>query len=778
MEVKNRLSRWTTLVTMSIVIMAGLTACEENSTSNPETPIEESDWNTIPTTGGVIEKGDITIVFPSGTFSEEARVAVTEVPANNVVGAEACSKFYHVILPATGTDKNFTISIKKEGTEGDVDMVAKMPGWNSHTGTFSDSSFYLDTYSSGEEVATSIPIMSSDGKEQPYFTIGLVEGHSTDNEEYVRTRASNKYQFEFKWDYSIYGKYKGTGYLKSMENILYVRIPKAFEVLENLKFELPSTKIKYVYKDLGETWGNWVTSKWSNIGYVELNAKRFLNYAKDSKNENLAGDIDKTLIHETSHAIQAICYDTRWFKFKQNIQEHFGDEWAMVSEAIGSWSEKFAGDKHLGDNSTRHAGSTNVKAFMREFIPHYWSGSTYQHHGYGMSVFIEYLSTKTGNDKIAELYKYQKDGLSWLDALKKFMTTHGIIFFTDNDYYTFASKVLKSELESEIKEGDISDDFDIDKDEEVAVKDTAFNYGVHVKHLDFRTQLLKNISKKSICLTENEKGTKTYIYCENKNAKRELILLGEIAYGKSFEIPIEDYCKAIGYSDVSEIGGRSLPMILVTTREKNHEYSNSFIDRFTYIFKITEQTASLSNISVTFEDADKTPVEISIIRFDYNSSAKGYVNSGLYSGDFIFSEPAEDTIKAVRNGNDVLVSATKAANLYDFIESEKTTISFTIKDYKNGTVGNVTDLNVSHQQKLTDKDDYEKLEIQATDVTLDHHYGIDSPPGKYFDAYILWGKNFKVTKYVDEMKSNGKMLRQTSDISKLQEINLRVELKK
>ena len=90
----------------SIILLAGLTACSssegdggENEMPKPEIPVNDNDWQTVPASGGTIEMEDITISFPSGTFSEDTKVAVSEAKASDVVGDNARSKFYQVILP-------------------------------------------------------------------------------------------------------------------------------------------------------------------------------------------------------------------------------------------------------------------------------------------------------------------------------------------------------------------------------------------------------------------------------------------------------------------------------------------------------------------------------------------------------------------------------------------------------------------------------------------------------------------------------------------------------
>ena len=64
------------------VLMTGLCACGKSEETvevpvtpekpTPEVPVNNDDWQTVSPAGGTVEKGDISISFPSGTFDKDA----------------------------------------------------------------------------------------------------------------------------------------------------------------------------------------------------------------------------------------------------------------------------------------------------------------------------------------------------------------------------------------------------------------------------------------------------------------------------------------------------------------------------------------------------------------------------------------------------------------------------------------------------------------------------------------------------------------------------------
>ena len=745
------------------ILLSGITACSSSKDEDrplvPDAKVEESDWQTVPTGGGTIEKGDITIKFPNGTFAEEAKIAVTKVDSTNLAGEYACSECYQIVLPATGTAKEITISFKCDESTENVDMLAKMPGWNSHTSQFSNYTFFLDSKASGKTISTTIPIMNSDGEEQPFFTIGLANSGTS----VADTRAGNSAKYDYKWDINIRRKYYQSGYDKSMENILDNRIPRAFDELQKLKFEFPNEAIKFVFRDLGETWGNWVSTKWSKVGYIELNAKRVLDLAQNTS-KDLMGDLDQTIIHETTHGLQAMVYDPRWFQTKRNIQETFGDEWAMASEAIGSWVEKMVGNHHLGANSTSKEGKDNVKSFMTEFTPHYWSGNTYLHHGYGMALLIEYLASKSSNEQIVELYQYQKQGLSWKEALKEFMSAHNIKFFDNDNYYAFAMKVLNGELEDLVNYTTICNY--VRYNNKVTFKDTLFNYGIRVNAVDIGSSTLKLYDKSTIRITQEMEGTKNKVYYDDKNGK--LVLLGEVTKETPFEISVNDYVRKLGYEDVVYLGDGQKSIYIVSTREKNYEYNNTFTNRLSYMFTITDETASRSEI--TFDLIDKNEEEnnteeedekiwniagLHVIysadtyyhRIEKSNSGKveekeyDYsIEEGFEMYDFEEGATVDCTTKKIgENGIHVNFKWSKNVKNGNEIEERNATVSFDLSDYigwdsKYGhSYGGITNLTLSYDRTYDSPWNRSEFHTSLSAVGIDYYsdtegfwYGTDN----------------------------------------------------
>ena len=615
---KTKPNGWMLRLLSALFLISGLTACDstedtienEPNKPKPETPVADGDWQTVPATGGTITKDSISIIFPSGTFSEDTKVAISEVKASDVVGEEARSKFYQVVLPAIGTLKPFTIKLKCEGTTDDIDMIARMPGWNTETGVSALNNFHLKSSASGDYVSTTIPLMRSDGQEKPFFTIGLADGGIASGNETrgTTTSTSNPYKYRLRWNsLGLKLKYRILTLDKSIENLFYVNLPKAVKGLQDLNFEFPKEEIPFVFREIkGETWGNWITSKWSSIGEIELNVGYFSQLAQDITNTNLAKELQKTLVHESTHALQSMVYDPRWVYPLKNLNENLGEDWSSASEAIGSWSEKIIDGEHIGHNSTNKEGTDNVREFMKGFFPRYWTGTIYNHHGYGMGVFIEYLASKAGKNKIVELYNSQKEGKTFMDALKDFLSTHKISFFTAKDYYKFAFKAINREIEEYVDFMTIYNSYNVEeKDETYILRDTAFNYGVAVNEICLRKNYLKKNEKKALRLTENNDGVKTYVYYYDKNFK--LNQLGILTKGNPYTITIKQICKLKEVDDLNALGKGVDAFILVSTREKNYEYTNTLIDRLAYAFTLTEKTGVLSEIAIELSDISVEP---------------------------------------------------------------------------------------------------------------------------------------------------------------------------
>ena len=86
-------------------------------------PISDSDWQTVPATGGTIEKDDIALTFASGTFKTDAKVAITSVKKGEIGGQYEASPFYQISMPCTAA-KPVTVKFKSADKCDDVCVVA------------------------------------------------------------------------------------------------------------------------------------------------------------------------------------------------------------------------------------------------------------------------------------------------------------------------------------------------------------------------------------------------------------------------------------------------------------------------------------------------------------------------------------------------------------------------------------------------------------------------------------------------------------------------------
>ena len=670
--------------TLLALLAPCLTACGDDdpdsnkpdtaTTTKPEVKVSDGDWQMVPTSGGTIESGDIVLTFPKGAFDKDAEVAITETSPGKVIGSGACSKFYQVVLPADGTRKDFTLSVDIEGTSDNVVMVARMPGYCLCSGEVSSYVFPLDTKVAGGKATTTIPLMLSDGEEKPHFIVGLIEGTDVNTEaDAPATRAGGvKYNYDLKWSWEIVrSKYKG--YDGKIEAFMHARIPFAFDKLKAAKFAMPSETVKYVIEDYKEdTWGDYVSNKWSKVGYIRLKGENLLNYIKSGgTNTALESELNKTLIHESTHAIQDIEYDPRWNNFNKNLKNGFGDEWSMLSEAIGSWSEKLSGDGLIGSNSTEVHG--NVKSFMTEFFPHKmtgvdfnnsiwvwnWSprGGIYREHGYGMGLFIEWLSRKTSNNNIVELYQYQKEGSSSVrDAFKKFLKNHNLTFFNTKDYWDFAFSVLDRQFDDRVYWFYVADAYSISNTKGGKLEADVYNYGVSMKNITIKAATLKDIANKTINVAEENEGCLTRVYYAGD--KMRLILIGEATLDNPVSITVADFCKKYGYSTPNDY--KDCKLITATTRTAP-----------------TEDLSSVkSKLTVSFEDAEAGIAEVILDGTFYATNPQ--VEDGTPQAillKFRLNDPSTFTVTKKGKGLHVACKATDKDNA-----EAQTDMSFDIDD--------------------------------------------------------------------------------------------------
>lgn len=429
---------------MAVVFILGLTACGSSEGSDdpdkpeipkPETPIADGDWLTIPAAGGTIEKGDITLTFPSGTFSKETKVAVTEVRKGQTVGNDyEASSFYQITMPLK-VDKPISVSIKYSDKSNDIRFVTVAPGLMKssyeieqqvvcYTGTFSNGSYNL-----------TLPATKNDEDDgESHMTIGL--GHAPSDNDASGARIATRAD-----DIEIEGKvgdiewyYNNSYLLTPSQRFVFRRVKSKFNkyITEAIKHihslgfatktprKIPIEFFNGFGKD-ADADGYFSQSIWSD----ERNSVRF-NMYKLSAYEDDELYLKRVTIHELFHYFQSE-YDPRSPAKKLIL----ADEENVLCEAGSMWIE------HLVNNDTLCANF--IEKYMTDYrlslydVKEAWkldqtaksARLKYSNHGYAMSTLLYYLTHPMSKPKV----HYGIDKTKILNLYKKWETYPGKSFY-------------------------------------------------------------------------------------------------------------------------------------------------------------------------------------------------------------------------------------------------------------------------------------------------------------------------------------------------------------
>ena len=515
--------------------------------TNPETP---TDKNTVTVTpeGSKVTRGDFSINFPSGTFTKDVQVTVTNVTAGDVGGEHEVSKFYQVTMPAT-TNKKQTIRIKCEEQDDDIYFVERTQVFarSQHAPTVSIIS-EKGTYADGEYKLILPPVDNGTGDATVSFAIGLAHVQRWDAEGGTRTRAENggkvTWHFDINycppkdWDIGIntipvpdlknFGLFWLTGekHRKFVEQKTLINgyIREAIDKIHDLGYQIRTDRdIPYIFMaSMGEdTDGAFCQSSWSDEkSTIHLNLEKIVNGMDATK-------LKQTIIHETMHYFQAD-YDKRPPKEKAG---KCYDELLMY-ESGAVWSEK------LMDNN-----KLQYSDFIAKYIPKTIRGMTdidgihggdaegadykaYQNHGYGMPLLLEYMVRKMGLTSTVELYKiwYDTKGPT-LANLKAWASKHSYNLFEGSHFDEFVLSLIKGEIDKDVNitqlfEGKIVFENVLGQSGEL-VKD-CFPYGASISRIVLSRFPADSLNNKRLVIRQRSKDVHTYVYLMN-NTKNELL---------------------------------------------------------------------------------------------------------------------------------------------------------------------------------------------------------------------------------------------------------------
>lgn len=613
---------WMLRLLSVVFLLAGLTACgssegsvdeKEPEKPKPEVPVADGDWQVVPATGGTITKDSISITFPSGTFSEETKVAITDTKKGETLGEYEVSKFYQITMPVS-TARSLTVKMKCVGNGDDINAVIHAPV----TAISEQMQYYNDvvvesTYSGGEYTMILPAFANGDETENVSFSIGIAKIprlYCDDmGENYVTRSPQISWHFEGTTILSLLflNNWKASNIGKHINDAI-VRL-QALGLEINRECDIPITFSNTVDKAGDPCDGvmnqHWLSNKYNsitlNINYImRLNQ----NYGRKEWSE---ANLSRTVIHELMHYFQAE-YDPRTPLVKSKV----GGDWLQLYESGAAWSEKF------------NDGNTPSSEFIKQYLPSFirglkeidevYGGTTkHDEQGYGMASLIEYItkcrkSENFNNTSIHELYKLWSTGQPFfggegtsVDFIQMWVESspHNSKLFYGSNYDDFVLALAKGEVCDNIY---VSDYYFVTKSfNEMDViqfdEGKCYPYGcqtdrINCKHANFQTKGYFN--NKQMVIEQNNDGVQTYaLYFYDKKCRQ-----------------------------IDGVARKDQPLIidgnlLESLRNKDDTYGNNFI----YLISTnrSNQTTIPTNVTVKVVDKEDTKpakVEPDKVEFD------------------------------------------------------------------------------------------------------------------------------------------------------------------
>ena len=557
-------------VMIAVMMMFLATACSESNTdekpedpTKPETPVSDGDWQTVPVGGDTIEKGDITIDFPKGTFDKDSKVAITSLEKGKIGGKYEASKFYMVTIPST-TNKNITIRLKSTEKGGDIRFVMESPGLATSTGEEVEIESYLDAkYSNGEYVAT-LPAIANGNEVIDNLKLTFGVAHLPQNVALTRGTTMGGQVGTVKWEikYALtslpYWDLLSQSKLNRIEGfmpILNECIEKAITQINRLGFKIEENRELPVYLvGLSERWGQ---HNQSTLGNSHNSIS--INYEKMAVEKPDTVGLRNTVIHELFHYFQAE-FDPRlsYLKGRTSLSptafiggafdpEELVSEVLVMQEMGSAWIEQFTNDgqldaKFLSKEALGHA--INFDQFGFTDIQNCWSGNKrekYQNQGYSMAPMLYYITSqlkningeKIGNDVVLEFFqecKKHHTDIQFLsntyNCLYDVLYRHECYFLIGDGTEDYILKLLKGELvkglyihTKNIIDKSDSTGFSIKDPQKIANDGTAelsFNgscypYGCSIRQVSWQKLKEIDLTKKRLTIKQETEGMKTFL---------------------------------------------------------------------------------------------------------------------------------------------------------------------------------------------------------------------------------------------------------------------------
>ena len=530
--------KWLLSLLSALFMLVVFTACsstegndsaKEPELPQPETPINNDDWQTVSASGGTVEKGDLSITFPSGTFSSDVKVAVSEAQKGKTCGENEVSIFYQITLPVT-TNKAFSLKIKCEEKADDIYFVARTPAFSlsEQKGQFHNYSLE-GNYSNGEYTVTIPEADNGSNGETCNITIGLAHVLREPGGNMTRADHTIKWHFDSSNWTLIWTSQAQLDKLGSLKPIIGRYINDALTKIQDLGFKINEDRDIPIFFETGldnKLYGSfcqdWREDKNSSI---QLNQDKILAMGDDHTS------LKCTIIHELLHYFQSE-YDRRTPYNKAKT----GAEDLIMYESGAVWVEQFMNNGKLNGSFIQQYIFPFVTSF-KDLDAAYANDSqvkgtykVYQDHGYAMSTLLAYVAKQTwadfSNQSIVELYEIWHEKWFPFACIEEWFRRHDYGLMSGCEYDDFILELAQGNIPSTganidanmLVDGSAKSLYEVGSIDNIS--GTCYPYGVNCHTVILKLQKDFDLTNKKLVIKQEKENVHTYVFINSSSGNK------------------------------------------------------------------------------------------------------------------------------------------------------------------------------------------------------------------------------------------------------------------
>lgn len=585
----------------------------ESITFDTQATVDEGKTFTVQESGGKIEYDDITLDFPSGTFSSSTKVTVSEMEKGQMDGENELSKFYKVKL-SDGIRKNFKSAIKmeKSSNEDQIMMMFVSQGWapSLNAEGYAKKLGYV-AYEDGAYY-TEIPAMENpDNASDAEIFFGLVnhidDDYSTGTRAYLEDTKpkrpfivhpdSYKNKAKYISIYTDMQKYMVPAVLNKIAELGFVKSDNS-----TINYKMESKFINPWFIVQPDAYGYYSQSKLFGLAghCIILNRDKIypLNSSKDRS------ELTQTIMHETLHYFQSY-YGGSYYSHSMAT---------ILEEATAVWSERFFVSEEYKKNNyglvNKEQCLGSLDLFVASLNPEHedvhkatgvkW-GDRYQNTGYGAAALIEYLSKKLGNNIVVKFFEKRKNSsdpkntIAIIEDVVKEVSKEKygkeLDIFSQVEYQKFieelgCKKVYDGRLlyadfshmiRERVRHGDIGKvSQTIYNDRPVYFTNYAYGYGALVEQLKvsgyYNEDFKKGLDNTVATIEQTTAGLKTWVYrCLDYDAKNGRYKSYELVGMTEKDKPLDISSTIVKTDDRYDAGGYVYYLVTIPEKFKSND---------------------------------------------------------------------------------------------------------------------------------------------------------------------------------------------------------------